>query len=500
MDIKIIPMNIYKRTSDTKIVMCYESGETVENRKFHSQEILKKLDYLIKNNEFSGKFREVISLNLAREEYPQKIVFVGLGKKEELEIETIRKVLGKAIKEIKKLRSKSLEISVIDINCKLNLEEYIKVVTEAVLLADYKFDKYMSKELETNIEILNIIGIKENIDKLRVYSDEGTILGKTTMLARDLVNEPANLLTPQVLAEEAINVGNEYGFETEIFNEKEIKELGMKAFLEVSKASQNLPKLIIMRYLGNKESNEIVGLVGKGITYDSGGLSLKSKSRLITMKHDMAGGASVIGAISAIAKMNLKVNVVGIIAACENMLSSSGYKPGDIIESMAGKTILIRSTDAEGRLTLIDAIHYGIEKEGINKIIDIASLTGGARLAFGGMATAVLVNDDDLYNRLEIVSKTTGERFWKMPIYEDCRNLIKSDIADLLNSSEGDGAKMMVGGMFIREFIQDKPWMHLDIAGTCWSDSEFDYLSNGGTGVGVRSLYYLLKSFTSNIN
>jgi len=308
-----------------------------------------------------------------------------------------------------------------------------------------------------------------------------------------LVNEPANVLNPIELAQRAKIAGDTSGFEVEILEEDRIKELNMEAFIKVASASDNPPRLIVMRYRGDKDNEKnILGLVGKGVTYDSGGLSIKSSEEMLTMKCDMGGAASVIGAMSAISQLKLKVNVVGVIAACENMISGSSYRPGDIIKSMAGKTIAIGSTDAEGRLTIIDAMNYIIEKEKATKIIDIATLTGSSIKALGRVATAVVSNNDDFYEELYKASFKAGEKIWRLPIFKEYKELIKSDIADLTNSSGDPG--VITAALFIGEFVQNKPWIHMDIAGTSWSNESVGYLSKGGTGIGVRTLYYLIKN------
>ncbi len=323
--------------------------------------------------------------------------------------------------------------------------------------------------------------------------EEGIILAKSTILARNLVNEPANVLSPMELAEEATKAGNESGFEVEILEKNAIEALGMKAFLEVARGSSNPPKLIVMRYFGESENKEeILGLVGKGLTYDSGGYSIKSNDGMVTMKSDMGGAASVIGAMSAIAKSKLNINVVAVIASCENMISGDAYKPGDIIGSMAGKTIEVLNTDAEGRLTLADAVYYTVTKEKVTEIIDLATLTGAVLGALGLTTTGVVTNNQGFYKQLEEASRVSGEQVWQLPSFEEYKKLIVSDIADLKNIG-GKYAGTITAGLFIGEFIGNVPWMHLDIAGTAWAESESEYISKGGTGVAVRTLYYLAK-------
>jgi leucyl aminopeptidase len=488
MKVRILTNDLYNESADTKIVFYNKDGEILENTKDVNDEMQKLIDYSIKETEF----KDVQNFNLPIYNKPNKLILVGLGDKDKLNSERIRKVVGKAIKESKKINAKSIEIVISVMMDILDKEEFVRLISETAILADYKFDKYLSDKKKSPIEVLNIICNKEDYEKFLAASNEGCVLGNATVIARNLVNEPANILVPSKLGEEVKKLGEICGFEVDVLDECKIKELGMESYLEVAKASNNPPKLIVMRYLKDENNKEnVIGLIGKGVTFDSGGLSLKRGERFKTMKHDMAGAASVVGAMSAIASLKLKVNVIGIIAACENMVSGNSYRPGDIINSMAGKTIFIGSTDAEGRLTLIDAIHYAIENEGVKKIVDIASLTGVARMNFGSIATAVLCNDDDFYSKLQCASQKSDEKIWRMPMFEEYKELIKSDIADLTNSAGEAG--MITAGLFINEFVQNKPWIHMDIAGTCWIEKELEYISSGGTGVGVRSLYYLVK-------
>lgn len=446
------------------------------------------------SNKFKGNAGEIrVAIN-ATASGVQDIVFIGLGSKDELTTEIIRSSFGKAIKKAIELKAKKISLNMISSE-KLSVEEIIKSMIEGIGFGEYKFDKYKT-EANENLEIELSIGIdeSENPNSIHEYIDEASILVETTKLARDLVNEPANILYPETLAEKVINSGSKYGFQVEVFEEAKINELGMEAFLSVAKGSEKPPRLIVMRYFGDESKrDDILGLVGKGVTYDSGGYSIKPTSSMDTMKSDMGGAATVIGAISSIAKKKLKINVIGVIAACENLISGNAYKPGDIIGSMAGKYIEVLNTDAEGRLTLIDAVHYIIEKEKVNKVIDVATLTGAALVALGVTTTAVISNNDEFYKDLESASFKSDEKVWRLPNSDDYKKLIKSDIADLKNTG-GRHAGTITAGLFIGEFVQNKPWLHLDIAGTAWTEKETSYYSKGGTGVGVRTLYYLAKN------
>ncbi|NOW04380.1 leucyl aminopeptidase [Clostridium beijerinckii] len=465
-----------------------------DNKDLQDEKLTVIYKHFKESNKFKGNAGEICAATNVVESGVQDIIFIGLGSKDELTTEIIRGSFGKAIKKAIELKAKKIALNMIS-NEKLSVEDITKSMVEGIGFGEYKFDKYKT-EANENSEIEVSICTDENgkSNSIDEYIDEALILVETTKFARDLVNEPANVLYPETLAEKVISSGKKYGFEVEVFDEKKINELGMESFLSVAKGSELPPRLIVMRYFGDEsKKDDILGLVGKGVTYDSGGYSIKPTSSMDSMKSDMGGAASVIGAISAIAKKKLKINVVGVIAACENLISGKAYKPGDIIGSMAGKYIEVLNTDAEGRLTLIDAVHYIIEKEKVNKVIDLATLTGAALVALGVTTTAVVSNNDEFYKDLENASLKADEKVWRLPNFDDYKKLIKSDIADLKNTG-GRHAGTITAGLFIGEFVQNKPWLHLDIAGTAWTEKETSYCTKGGTGVGVRTLYYLAKN------
>ena len=465
-----------------------------ENKELQDEKLTVIYKHFRESNKFKGNAGEICAATNVVESGVQDIIFIGLGSKDELTTEIIRGSFGKAIKKAIELKAKKIALNMIS-NEKLSVEDITKSMVEGIGFGEYRFDKYKT-EANENSEIEVSICTDENgkTNSIYEYIDEALILVETTKFARDLVNEPANVLYPETLSEKVIGSGNKYGFEVEVFDEKKINELGMESFLSVAKGSELPPRLIVMRYFGDEsKKDDILGLVGKGVTYDSGGYSIKPTSSMDSMKSDMGGAASVIGAISAIAKKKLKINVVGVIAACENLISGKAYKPGDIIGSMAGKYIEVLNTDAEGRLTLIDAVHYIIEKEKVNKVIDLATLTGAALVALGVTTTAVVSNNDEFYKDLENASLKADEKVWRLPNFDDYKKLIKSDIADLKNTG-GRHAGTITAGLFIGEFVQNKPWLHLDIAGTAWTEKETSYCTKGGTGVGVRTLYYLAKN------
>lgn len=358
-------------------------------------------------------------------------------------------------------------------------------------MAQYKFDKFKTDRKENRFETLYIVDADANM-ALEEAVKEGLLLADAQKTARELVDEPANKLRPEDLAKRAKEQGKKYGFEVDVYEKDKIEKLGMTAYLNVARGSKNPPKLIVMRYKGGKKGDSTYGLVGKGLCFDSGGYSLKPSTGMDTMKLDMGGAATLIGAMQAIAEAKLPVNVVGVIAACENLIGPDAYFPGDIIDTMGGKTVFVKNTDAEGRLTLVDAITYIIREEGADTVFDFATLTGAAMAAFGYACAATLTNNEDIYAEFEQAAKLAGEKIWRMPIFPEYRELIKNDQADLTNSAGNPG--MITAGMFVGEFVEDKPWIHVDIAPVAYVDKQSGFYDKGGTGFGVKTCYEFMKS------
>jgi leucyl aminopeptidase len=465
-----------------------------EKAEVHHEETNNYIQSMKSKGQFKGAKGEIFSFIRKTNSSLQDVIIVGLGKEKELNEEIVRVALACGVKKAKELKCKKIFVR-LPLNEEISPYDTTRAVVEGLGLGSYSFDKYKSdcKNECLTFSIGGSLINEENSNQIKEALEEGALLVEATIIARDLVNEPSNVIYPETLAKAAKEVGEKYGFEVEVKEEKEIKALGMEAFLQVAKASANKPRLIVMRYFGNKEDKDnIFGLVGKGLTYDSGGYSIKPNDGMVTMKSDMGGSAAVIGALAAISKSKLKINVVGVVAACENLISGDAYKPGEIIGSMAGKKIEVLNTDAEGRLTLADAVTYIIREEKAKEVIDLATLTGAALVALGGTTTAVITNNEEFYKELEEASKYTGERVWNLPSFPEYKKLIKSDIADLKNTG-GRMAGTITAGLFIGEFVEDKPWLHMDIAGTAWCDSPREYSQKGGTGEPVRTIYELIK-------
>lgn len=424
---------------------------------------------------FGGKAGELLAANLVQDGKLITCIFAGLGEKPTAK--SVESAFGGAMKAAKKHKPETIGVFVD--------KAFPEKSVEAVLLAADGFDAHKSEKAG---EISFVFyGAEESGVK------EGIVLGETVKTARRLVNEPSNVMTPAQLATEALLAGADSGFDVRVYDLPEIERLGMKAFLEVARGSDREPKVIAMSYCGDPSSDKRLGLVGKGLCYDSGGYSLKPSAGMETMHTDMGGAGAVIGAISAIAKMKLKVNVTAVVAACENILSAHAYHPGDIIGSMAGKTIEINNTDAEGRVTLADAVTFAIEEQKATHIIDVATLTGAAITALGHEITAVVSDSDELWEKTQKAAEPSCEKVWRLPVDEGLGKALDSKIADMRNSS-GRAAGTICGGMFIQKFTQGLPWLHLDIAGTSYTDGT-DVCPFGATGVGVRLLYHVAKNF-----
>lgn len=446
-------------------------------------------DYLKKKEIFKGNCGEVYSDISPK---GNNVIILGLGEKEKISFESLRKAFYKLGKELMKFKVESAKVTVPKFE-NLCYTKTNMAIAEGLLQSEYAFEKYLSeKKIKPTVKefFLNILEDKK--DKVEEGIKEINNLIEGIFLARDLVNEPAMEMTPVELAKRAKEELEVLGVEVNIYDRDKIEELGMKAFLAVSKGSAIPPQFIVMKWNGDSSSEEKLALVGKGLTYDSGGYSIKPGDSMVNMYSDMGGSASVIGAMKAIAKSKLNKNVIGIIAACENLISGEAYKPGDVIGSMAGKTIEVWSTDAEGRLTLADALWYAATVEKANKIIDIATLTGACIVALGNINTGAITNDENLMNKVKNASELAGEPVWQLPSNDEYRDLIKGTVGDLKNTG-GRGGGTITAGLFLEEFVNKTPWVHLDIAGTAFLSEEMGYLPKGATGVPVKTLYHLAK-------
>ncbi len=476
---------------DTVIIMHGEKGD------FHSIEYLPEhvknaVSVIVKQDEYTFGYKNLKSFPLVHAHHRSNIILCGVGNTHDLDCARLRDLFALCFRAALKLGARDAYLFP-GFSNPVGEVNFGHILAETALLTAYKFDKYLSDSKGHTLDNVHLAVNPKTTRHINRGILEGRIFAESTNLARDLVNEPANVIYPETLADAAKKAALQYGFSIEVFGLDKLKRLKMDAFLAVGKGSKQEPRLILMSYHGNPEPKaKTIGLIGKGLTYDSGGYCIKTPQGMVNMKNDMAGAAAVIGTFAAIATLKLKVNVLGVIAACENMISGAAYHTGDIIRSMSGKTIEVINTDAEGRLTLVDAIHYAISREHVSKVIDIATLTGAAVGALGNQITAVLTNNEQLLEKLQLAADFTAEKIWQLPTHEPYLELIKSDIADLKNSG-GPLAGAITAGLFIREFVDEKPWLHIDIAGTALKDKESGINSYGATGIGVRLLTQLLR-------
>lgn len=367
--------------------------------------------------------------------------------------------------------------------------ELLGQISAVLPLCEYRFDRYRAEEKPPVDHTVTVLADPQAEDALA----EGQMLARSVCIARDLVNEIAEVLTPAELARRAQELGQEWGFSVEVLDREQCEALGMGLFLAVARGSALEPKFIVMRWNGGPTDQPPVGLVGKGITYDSGGLAIKSGSGMASMRFDMNGAAAVIGAMCAIAGRKLPRNVVGVVAACENMVDSRSYRNGDVLTSMSGKTVFVRNTDAEGRLTMADAITYCVRQEHPSEVVEVAGLTGSVCNFYGTMCAAALTTEDLLFRRLEELMEVTGEKYARMPAFSEYRKLLKSPYADLDNAPEG-GCGGITAGLFLDSFREDTPFLHIDFGAMPFTSKKSDGQPEGGTGFGVKTLYHYVKN------
>ncbi|MBI2427730.1 MAG: leucyl aminopeptidase [Ignavibacteriales bacterium] len=438
------------------------------------------------NNEFSGKEGESVLLYTNDKKFP-RVLLVGMGENEKFTIEKLRRATAAAAKKGRALKIESITMHAPDVN-KGSAKEIAVAMSEAILLSLYKFDKYISDD-KNGKKIKNVSFVPATPSDLKEFQQGviiGEILAEGTIHTRDLANAPGNEIYPETLAKDAQALGHRLGFSVNVFDKKKIQSLGMGGIIGVSKGSENDPRFIIMEYGKQFKKQGTVVLVGKGVTFDTGGISIKPAASMAEMKMDMSGAAAVIGTFHSIAKLKLKRHVIGLIPSVENMPSGTAFKPGDIIRHYNGKTSEVDNTDAEGRLILADALSYASQYKP-DVVIDLATLTGAVVVALGQHATGMMGNDQGVMDALRDSGEKTYERVWQLPLFDEYEKQIKSDVADVKNVG-GRWAGAITAGWFLKKFIGDYKWVHLDIAGTAILESDKEYTSKGGSGVGVRLL------------
>jgi leucyl aminopeptidase len=487
MDVRADGGPFYEVDADALVVGIFEGEDATEG-------VLHDIDQrsggiiseLLGSDELRGKSGDTVYLYRLTGIKARRLLLIGVGKREDFDFDGIRQMGGAAARF---LRSKGVRSMAILRRAQLDIARSAEAVVEGVLVGLFEPDAYRTKDREERrIETL-VLCTKEGGEsgELTRGIERGRVAAEATNLARTLINEPSNAMTPTILAERALEVAGRYGLEVDTLDEQRMKELGMGALLGVARGSDEPAKLVVLRYTPQEDGDgRTVALVGKGITFDSGGISIKPGEGMEKMKYDMSGAAAVLGAMQAIAQLKPRTSCLGLMPLAENMPSGRAYKPGDVLRSLSGRTIEVLNTDAEGRLILADAIAYA-RRLGATEIVDIATLTGAVSIALGTVNAAVLGTDDSLVERIVAAGRRSGERFWRLPLHTEYREMVRSDIADLKNTAGRAGATI-TAAHFLREFAEDTPWAHLDIAGTAWQGEKRAHLTKGPSGFGVRTL------------
>lgn len=451
---------------------------------------------LIADGEIKGKRGEVTIIHALGKIAPTRVVVAGLGKASDFNAEAVRSVSGETARRLRSIGVSRFSTIAHGAGIGgMDATESAQAIVEGTVLGLYEFNRFKSSKNDDKsvdmVEIVEFDGSK--LADLQLGVERGLVMSDAVRACRNMVNEPGNRMTPSRMAERALKAAHDSGIEIEVMDTPDLEALGMGAFLGVAQGSKEPPKLIVMKYEGDPENaDNNLAIVGKGITFDSGGISIKPSANMGDMKGDMAGGAAVISAMKVIGQVGPKINVMGIVAATENMPGGGAQRPGDIVTTMSGKTIEIDNTDAEGRLVLADAVYYAHSK-GIRRIVDIATLTGAMSIALGHICSGLFGNDQDFIDQVRASGDMAGERLWQLPTYDEYKEQYRSDVADIRNTG-GRPAGSITGALIIGEFVGDAAWTHIDIAGTSFSSKTNGYVVKGGTGVMVRTMVKLAET------
>ncbi len=450
---------------------------------------------VLKSGEFSGKGLQLSLLHAPPESKAglQRLLLVGLGKRKDVDADTLRNAAGKSALFLRSAGAKKIA-SFLLADGLLHGPAHAQAVVEAALLSLYKFDKYKTEKEDGNeIEEFVLLCPSARLREYKEASAAAEVIATAVNDARQVLNEPANVLTPKALAEKAREVAKRHGFKCRVLEEQEMRKLGMNALLAVARGSRQPPTFTVLEYEGRKAAKPIV-VVGKGITFDSGGISIKPAKDMDRMKYDKAGAVAVMGIMQAVAGLRLPLHVVGLMPAAENLPGGNASKPGDIVKAMNGRTVEILNTDAEGRLALADALSYAQQYKP-QAVVDLATLTGAVVVALGDRAAGVLGTDQALVDKLKKAGDACGERVWQLPLWKDYDEDVKSDFADVKNIGANGSAGTISGAAFLKKFAGGFPWAHLDIAGTAWTDKDKQYIAKGATGFGVRLVVEMLRTW-----
>jgi leucyl aminopeptidase len=448
------------------------------------------LSEYLRHGDFPGTLNSTMLLRTRGGITAPRLLLVGLGKAAAFSVEHLRQASASAATTVRKLGVRTMAI--VPPPSDLPAASIGQAITEGALLGLYTLKKYKTvqeDEPQNTLQELQILATAGSTQQtLAAGVERGRILAEAVTMARDLINSPGNEVDPSYLAETAKAIAKKASLRCQVLDQKDMRQLRMGCLLGVAQGSMQPPVLIMLDYTPHGTSEAPIVLVGKGITFDSGGISIKPAANMEDMKMDMAGGAAVLGTMQALAQLNYPRRVVGLVPASENLPSGSAIKPGDILRAMSGKTVEVINTDAEGRLVLADALSYAVQKLNPACIIDLATLTGAVVVALGSHATGMMGTDEAMMERLRAAGERSAERVWPLPLFAEYSQQIKSDFADIKNTGAGRDAGSIIGAAFLKEFVGETPWVHLDIAGTAWTRDGKPYIPKGATGVGIRLL------------
>ena len=468
---------------------------------------------VLASGEFAGKLGETLLLHAPSGLKAERLLIVGIGKAKTLSIDEVRKGAGTAVRFAKPRGIRAVTIAFPEDHAlsdehleNLPCELIARALVEGAVLGEVDYDTYRSERKDLAVNTLLVVAKqneKATTVEIQKGFDEGLIVAAAQNFTRSLVNEPGNVLTPTELGRRAAAMCSERGLACEVYSTEKLHELKMGAFWAVSQGSVEPPALIVMTYepalnkgqVADKDA-PVLGLVGKGITFDTGGISIKPADGMEKMKYDMAGAAAMIGAMRAIAQLKPKVKVIGVVCSAENMPDGKAFKPGDVVTAMSGKTIEIVNTDAEGRLVLADGLHYA-KTLGCTHLINAATLTGAVAIALGILNAGLFSNDEATWEKFQKATTISGEKFWRLPCTDDYKDQIKSQIADIMNTGKTRHGGAISAAMFLKEFAGETPWVHLDIAGCAWNDENKPWIANGPSGIAVRSILEWVRSYSA---
>ncbi|MBI3277353.1 MAG: leucyl aminopeptidase [Chlamydiae bacterium] len=493
MEIKCLTYKqVKEKKNEARVIAILEGQKEIKNfKEFLSDHLLSRVEKFVSRGSVSLKKHDMYSFDVFETDPFQMLYIIVLGK--ELFLEGVRQACGRLLDYVEVQGHRNFQIDTGSFQIKgVTLSECVEAMAEGVYLSSYRFDRFKSSEKKIRTNLCEFLFKKEEDLHCSKNIEVAHIICESVHFTRDLVNAPSNEMPPRILAEKASQMAKESKIACKIYDKKELQKMKMGGILAVSQGSVEEPRMIVLEY-GDPKTPVDFAFVGKGVTFDSGGISIKPSDGMEKMKYDMAGGATVIGILRAVAKLRLNLHVVGIIPSAENMPSGAAYRPGDVIWMGSGKSVEVLNTDAEGRLLLGDGLFLA-QSFSPKRVIDLATLTGACMVALGTQAIGLMGNDSKVIEKIKEAGEASGERVWELPLWDDYFDQIKSDVAEIKNVG-GKGAGTITAAMFLKQFVK-YPWAHLDIAGTAWADEKKPYCPKGATGIGLRLLVKMMRDTT----